>query len=95
MKTATLPLVHSRLEYHYINPPQTAVSYGTCLKCGATNQDLGDGLCLTCYDQASIQKGFYYRRKFLGLCVDCGRPVLNHRVRCPSCLLRARRRAVT
>ena len=75
--------------YHHIRAPKTAVSYGTCLKCGAANQDLRDGLCLKCYDRACVSKRLRYRHKSKGLCIDCTQPALSH-TRCPRCLERDR-----
>ncbi len=74
--------------YHHIRAPKTAVSYGTCLKCGAANQDLGDGLCLKCYDRVCVSTRLKYRHNSQGLCVDCTQPALQHHTRCTRCLER-------
>ncbi len=76
------------MPYHHIRAPKTAVSYGTCLKCGAANQDLRDGLCLKCYDRACVSTRLKYRHKSQGLCVDCTKPALQPHTRCPRCLER-------
>jgi hypothetical protein len=80
-----LPWVHPRRAYHYIRRPKTAVGYGTCLKCGARDQELGDGLCLKCYDRVSVSMQLYYRHKSQGMCIDCRHPTLPPFVRCGPC----------
>ena len=45
--------------------------YGRCLKCGADDKDLLDGLCCSCSDNVSYGQTIYYRHRYKGLCVCC------------------------
>ena len=64
---------------------KTIWGHGTCLSCGATNQDLGNGLCVKCYDKLCSRTHTYYRRKVLGICAYCGvKPAIGY-ISCPEC----------
>lgn len=79
--------VDHRYDFRLGFRPNITEAYGTCIKCGAKKQDLGNGLCLQCYDAAGAMMQTYYRRKSQGLCVQCGIAPVDGHVRCSKCLL--------
>ncbi len=66
--------------------PKVTAANGRCLKCGATDQDLGNGLCRRCWDRAKKKMLHYYRRRSEGLCPNCGKVPPDGRVWCPECI---------
>lgn len=83
--------VHPRREFHPGYPPKIqATSCGICLRCGTSNRDLGDGLCVECFDQLSRTAHRYWHRKSQGLCVHCDQPPLTPHVYCLRHLERQR-----
>ena len=70
---------------------------GMCVDCGVNAAEAGRVLCKKCMNRRKVHNRIsdpgwtkkYERRKRLieaGLCIDCSKPTLNGKQRCPTCI---------
>lgn len=58
-------------EFH-MGKTKIIIGFGICLRCHKKNRDLGNGLCLTCFDNAdNAGAQYYWRQKARNRCVRC------------------------
>lgn len=86
-----------REEYHWYK------AHGVCVKCHSANAVSGRTLCASCFEKAKryreahaerildMQRTKVAFRRANGLCLDCGKPNDNGKVRCERCLFRRKK----
>lgn len=75
---------YRELQAEGLTPYQKWKAQGICVKCGKGVPADGCLECAACRDQA--KKWYEYRRRS-DLCVNCGEPAAENRVRCSRCLI--------